>query len=95
MLRDPMLSLTHAAQINPDLTHDSKKSIAHRQYATEDLAASGDSWHSPAFDLLDSAHPAVTGKPHPQAQHNAGSKSVASNAVDAARGHTTTQTQGH
>lgn len=36
-------------------------------FKTEDAAHSGKTWHSPAFDLLDSRHPAVTGEHHPEA----------------------------
>jgi hypothetical protein len=40
-------------------------------WKTEDLAHSGKNWHSPAFDLLDSKHPAVTGQSHPLAKDGA------------------------
>jgi len=60
------------AQLNPDLTHDSGKSVAKRIWKTEDLANSGREWRSPAFDLLDPHHPAVTGTHHPEAEKGAG-----------------------
>jgi hypothetical protein len=70
----------------PEMTHDSKKSMAQRAFKTEDLAASGNEWRSPAFDLFDKRHPAVTGEKHPQAKEGAGHSSVNTNAVEAARG---------
>jgi len=60
------------SKLNSDLTHDSKKSIAERLFKTEDLAHSGNEWRSPAFSLAgDNAHPAITGKNHPQAVEGA------------------------
>lgn len=81
-------------QLNPDLTHDASKSTIKRVFKTEDLAASGKEWRSPAFDLLDSRHPAVTGQHHPQAVKNAGHGDVKTSAVAAARGETTHQGAG-
>ncbi|KAL7423409.1 hypothetical protein Q5752_000989 [Cryptotrichosporon argae] len=60
------------SQINPELSGDHGKSISKRIWKTEDLANSGKEWRSPAFDLLDSRHPAVTGTHHPEAQQGAG-----------------------
>lgn len=53
--------------MNADMGHNSEKSTMARVWKTEDLAHSGKEWHSPAFDLLDRQHPAVTGKHHPAA----------------------------
>ena len=75
-----------ALQINPGLSHDSKKSAAQRMFKVEDLAASGKEWRSPAFDLLDEKHPAVTGKQHPEATPGVGHKNIQTSAVAAARG---------
>ncbi|ORX38560.1 hypothetical protein BD324DRAFT_578011 [Kockovaella imperatae] len=72
--------------INPNMTHDPKKSSAQRMFKVEDMAASGDEWRSPAFDLLDKKHPAVTGENHPEATPGMGHKDVQSSAVAAARG---------
>jgi hypothetical protein len=47
--------------------HNTEKSTLARVWKTEDLAHSGREWHSPAFDLLDKQHPAVTGHNHPAA----------------------------
>lgn len=58
--------------LNPDLQHDSRKSISHRLFKVEDAANSGKKWRSPAFGLTDDKHPAVTGKHHPEAQKGAG-----------------------
>lgn len=55
------------SQLNPDMTHDKKKSISERLFKTEDLAHSGKQWRSPAFSLTDNKHPAKTGEHHPQA----------------------------
>ncbi|WWC93737.1 hypothetical protein V866_000573 [Kwoniella sp. B9012] len=71
------------SQLNPDLTHSSEKSAAKRMFHTSDLAASGKEWRSNAFDLFDSAHPAVTGQSHPAAKQGAGAQNTS--AVDAAR----------
>jgi len=79
-------------QLNPDLMHDAKKSSAKRLFKTEDMAQSGREWHSPAFDLFDKRHPAVTGERHPEAVPNAGHKDVKTSAIDAARGHSTANT---
>ncbi|ODN78898.1 hypothetical protein L202_04426 [Cryptococcus amylolentus CBS 6039] len=62
------------SQLNPDLTHDAEKSWTHKAFKTEDLAASGKEWRSPAFDLTDKAHPALTGQHHPGATVGAGAK---------------------
>lgn len=73
--------------LNPDLSHDHKKSAAQRVFRTEDYAASGSGWKSPAFSLVDDKnHPAVTGTLPRGVQEGAGHKSVNTNAVDAARG---------
>ena len=74
------------SQLNPDLAHDSQKSIAKRMFKVEDLANSGREWRSPAFDLLDPQHPAVTGQHHPEAVRNAGSANKETSAIAAARG---------
>ncbi|ORY35471.1 hypothetical protein BCR39DRAFT_460742 [Naematelia encephala] len=76
-------------QLNPDFSHDPKKSMAKRMFKTEDLAASGTDWRSPAFDLFDKQHPAVTGHHHPAAVQGAGSQNVKTSAVAAARGEQT------
>jgi len=55
------------SMINADMGHSTEKSTLARVWKTEDLAHSGREWHSPAFDLLDKQHPAVTGKNHPEA----------------------------
>jgi len=68
---------------------DSKKSISGRMFKTEDFAASGQSWHSPAFDLLHKSHPAATGELPKGVTSGAGHKNTNTSAVDAARGHTT------
>lgn len=47
--------------------HNTEKSTLARVWKTEDLAHSGREWHSPAFDLFDNQHPAVTGHHHPAA----------------------------
>ncbi|KAK4689510.1 hypothetical protein P7C73_g600, partial [Tremellales sp. Uapishka_1] len=60
------------SQLNPDLAHDPKNSIAKRMFKVEDLAFSGKEWRSPAFSLTDSKHPAVTGETHPHAVKGAG-----------------------
>lgn len=57
-------------------------------FKTEDLASSGREWHSPAFDLFDSRHPAVTGHDHPEAVKNAGAPGVNTHAIAQARGET-------
>lgn len=80
------------SQLNPDLAHDSTKSTAKRLFKVQDLANSGNGWRSPAFDLLDPNHPAVTGRHHPDAVHGAGSGNVKTSAIAAARGETTHQT---
>ncbi|KAK8854853.1 hypothetical protein IAR55_003592 [Kwoniella newhampshirensis] len=73
------------SQLNPDLTHSSEKSTAKRLFKVQDLANSGKEWRSPAFDLLDSRHPAVTGQHHPAANKGAGSAQAATSAVQQAR----------
>ena len=55
-------------------------------FKVEDLAASGKEWRSPAFDLLDEKHPAVTGQHHPEATPGVGHKNIQTSAVAAARG---------
>ncbi|KAL0249814.1 hypothetical protein I308_103116 [Cryptococcus tetragattii IND107] len=57
------------SQLNPELTHDGGKSWAKRAFKVEDAARTGKEWRSPAFNLIDPAHPAVTGKPHPAVQN--------------------------
>ncbi|RXK41203.1 hypothetical protein M231_01608 [Tremella mesenterica] len=67
------------SQLNPDLGHDSKQSIAKRMFKVEDAAHSGQEWRSPVFDLFDARHPAVTGQHHPEATQGAGAgKSLSS-----------------
>ena len=73
-------------QLNPDLTHDATKSSAKRMFKVEDMAASGKEWRSPAFDLFDPNHPAVTGQHHPEATPGVGHKNVNTSAIAAARG---------
>ena len=68
--------------INPDLLPNAQASKA---FKTEDLAGSGVEWRSPAFDLFDPKHPAVTGKQHPEAVEGAGRKDYNSSALAAAR----------
>ncbi|WVN90208.1 uncharacterized protein L203_105444 [Cryptococcus depauperatus CBS 7841] len=65
------------SQLNPDLTHDAEKSWTGRAFKVEDMAGAGKEWRSPAFDLTDSAHPAVTGKDHPTVGTGAGEKVAA------------------
>lgn len=72
--------------LNPDMLTDSKKSISGRMFKTEDFAASGESWRSPAFDLLHKAHPAATGELPKGVTPGIGHKNANTNAVDAARG---------
>jgi len=81
-------------QLNPDLVHDSKKSTAKRMFKVEDLAASGREWRSPAFDLFDTQHPAVTGRSHPDAVKGAGHKDANTSAIDEARGQPTANQTG-
>jgi hypothetical protein len=57
--------------LNPDMG-GGKGAMTNKMWKTEDLAHSGKNWHSPAFDLLDSKHPAVTGQAHPHAKEGAG-----------------------
>lgn len=57
--------------LNPDMG-GGKGAMTNKMWKTEDLAHSGKDWHSPAFDLLDSKHPAVTGHSHPAAKEGAG-----------------------
>ncbi|WVQ82003.1 hypothetical protein IAT38_004130 [Cryptococcus sp. DSM 104549] len=64
------------SQLNPDLTHDAEKSWSKRVFKVEDLASSGKEWRSPAFNLIDPHHPAVTGKAHPHATEGAGAKAL-------------------
>jgi hypothetical protein len=71
---------------------NSKKSISGRMFKTEDFAASGQSWHSPAFDLLHRAHPAATGELPKGVTPGAGHKDANTSAIDAARGQTTQST---
>ena len=55
-------------------------------FKTEDMANSGQAWRSPAFDLLDPSHPAVTGRHHPGAVQGAGHGNKNTSAIAAARG---------
>lgn len=57
--------------LNPDMG-GGKGAMTNKMWKTEDLAHSGKDWHSPAFDLLDSKHPATTGQTHPAAKEGAG-----------------------
>ncbi|OWT39064.1 hypothetical protein C362_03228 [Cryptococcus neoformans Bt1] len=57
------------SQLNPELTHDGGKSWAKRAFKVEDAARTGKEWRSPAFNLIDPAHPAVTGQHHPAVQN--------------------------
>jgi len=68
------------------MAHDSTKSTAKRMFKVEDMANSGKQWRSPAFDLLDPSHPAVTGQHHPEAVKGAGTANKKTSAVAAARG---------
>lgn len=68
-------------QMLPDMSQDPKKSIAARIWKTEDIAKSGQNWHSPAFTLVGSAHPATTGVHHPQAVPGAAQGQSLSHAV--------------
>ncbi len=74
------------------MAHDSTKSTAKRLFKVQDLANSGKEWRSPAFDLLDPNHPAVTGRRHPNAVQGAGSGDKKTSAVAAARGETSQTT---
>lgn len=66
--------------LNPDMG-GGKGAMTNKMWKTEDLAHSGKGWHSPAFDLLDSKHPAVTGQSHPAAKEGAAAgKSLSSKA---------------
>ncbi|WVR07478.1 hypothetical protein IAU60_004520 [Kwoniella sp. DSM 27419] len=71
------------SSILPNMQHDASKSTSQRMFKVSDLAASGREWHSPAFDLLDKQHPAVTGQAHPAAKEGAGAQNTS--AVQAAR----------
>ncbi|WWD18999.1 hypothetical protein CI109_103456 [Kwoniella shandongensis] len=73
------------SQLNPDLTHSAEKSTAKRLFKVQDLANTGKEWRSPAFDLLDNKHPAVTGHHHPSAVQGAGSAHAQTSAVQNAR----------
>ena len=55
-------------------------------FKVEDMANSGQEWRSPAFDLLDSAHPAATGRHHPGAVQGAGHGNKNTSAIAGARG---------
>lgn len=73
------------SQLNPDMTHDKRKSIAERVFKTEDLAHSGKDWHSPAFSLVgDDKHPAITGQNHPEAKAGAGAGKSLTDAIPSA-----------
>jgi hypothetical protein len=73
------------SQLNPDMTHDKRKSIAERLFKTEDLAHSGKDWHSPAFSLAgDNKHPAITGEHHPLAKEGAARGKGLTDAIPAA-----------
>lgn len=62
-------------------------------FKVEDLAASGREWRSPAFDLFDRSHPAVTGQHHPEAVKGAGAGEHA-NVLNAANpNHPTTRNE--
>jgi len=73
-------------QLNPGFSHDNKKSSVQRMFKVEDFAASGREWRSPAFDLLDEKHPAVTGQHHAETTPGVGHKNIQTSAVAAARG---------
>jgi hypothetical protein len=68
--------------LNPDMG-GGKGAMTNKMWKTEDLAHSGKNWHSPAFDLLDSKHPAVTGQSHPQAKDGAAAGHSLSSKVQA------------
>jgi len=71
--------------LNPDMG-GGKGAMTNKMWKTEDLAHSGKSWHSPAFDLLDKKHPGVTGESHPAAKDGAGAgNSLSSKAQQGAR----------
>ena len=73
------------SQLNPDMTHDKRKSIAERLFKTEDLAHSGSDWRSPAFSLAgDNKHPAITGEHHPLAKEGAARGHGLTDAIPAA-----------
>lgn len=59
------------------------------------MANSGDGWRSPAFDLFDKSHPAVTGQHHPDAVRGAGSGNHNTSAIAAARGEISQTTPQH
>ncbi|KLT41292.1 hypothetical protein CC85DRAFT_286608 [Cutaneotrichosporon oleaginosum] len=55
----------------PNMSQDPSKSIVQRLWKTQDAAKSGRSWHSPAFSITSSAHPATSGRHHPDATRGA------------------------